>query len=167
MVLPTELEIVPHVGIGPVRFGMTREEVNVALSALAGAKPGRPKGGRSTTIMSYLRGSLQVEFGADGTASFIEVSGDQATLCTYKGCDVFDLPATESFALFAADDASGQHAFSAAGYLFPQLIVALWCADTQYDHKGNVSRSVYATVGVGDARYLEAIRKSRGSSTSS
>jgi hypothetical protein len=164
MTSPVQLEITPHVGIGPVRFGMTRAEADAALSSLPGATPGRPKGGRSATIMCYFRASLQIEFDPDGTASFIEVSGDPATLCTYKGRDVFDLPAPELFALFATDDASGPHAFNASEYLFPELIVALWEADEQYDRKGGESRAVYATVGVGDERYLEAIRKIRGRS---
>jgi len=157
---PTHLDIVPHVGIGPVRFGMTRTEVEAAVAPLSGALPRRSKG-RSSTIDCYFRGSLQIEFDPDGTASFIEVWCDAATLCTYKRHDVFDLPAPELFAIFVADDDSGSHAFAASGYLFTKLIVALWEADEQYDRKRNESRLVYATVGVGDERYLAAIRKVR------
>jgi len=163
---PAQLDIVPHLGIGPVRLGMTRAEVEIALARMPGALPRRRKG-RSSAIDCYFRSSLQVDFDADGTASFIEVWYYPATIFAYKGRDVFDLPAPELFALFAADDASGPHGFVASGYLFPGRIVALWEADEQYDRKGKESRPVYATVGVGDERYLAAIRRIHGGSARS
>ena len=161
-----QLDIVPHIGIGPVRFGMAREEVEAALASVPNALPRRAKG-RSSTIDCYIEGSLQIEFGEDGTASFVEVWCHPATLCTYKGQDVFDLPAPDLFALLAADDGSGHHRYDPSEYLFPELIVSLWDADEQYDRKGNEGRAMYATVGVGDDRYLAAVRKIRGDSAGS
>jgi hypothetical protein len=140
---------------------MTRAEVEATLATVPGALPRHQKG-PSSAIECYFRSSLQIEFNADGTASFIDVWCHPAMLCTYKGRDVFDLAAPDLFALFAGDDTSGPHAYDAAEYLFPELIVALWDADEQYDRKGNESRPVYATVGIGDERYLAAIRKIRG-----
>ncbi len=161
MASPTRFDIVPHVGIGPVRLGMSRAEVEAALAGVPQALPGHTKGS-SATIECYVQASLQIEFEADGTASFVEVSSHPAMLCLYKDQDVFDSPAPQLFALFAADDALGPHVYDPLEYVFPQLIVSLWEADEQYDRRCNQSRPMYATVGVGDERYLAAIRKISG-----
>jgi hypothetical protein len=157
---PTQLKIVPHVGIGPVRLGMTRAEVAAALAVVPNALPGHTERGPSK-VDCYLRASIQIMFEKDETASLIEVACDPSTLCTYKGHDVFDLSGPELFAILAADDLSGEHLYNSSEYVFPELMVALWDADSQYDRKGNESRPVYAAVAVGDERYLALIRKLR------
>jgi hypothetical protein len=157
---PIRFEIVPHQGIGPVRLGMNRTEVEAALAPFPGALPSNPKR-KGSRVQCYYRGSLQVEFTAAGTASFIEVSNDSAFLSLYNGHDVFDLPAPDLFSLFAADDHAGPHQYNSSEYLFPDLIVSLWEADNQYDRKGGYSRPLYATVGVGNADYLAAINALR------
>src|SRR4051812_4911659 len=90
-------DIVPHVGIGPVRLGMLLVEVEAALAALSGAMPGVDK---SSAVRCFFGASLQVEFGrSTSRAQFIGVSNNSHLLCLFKGQDVFDLAAPELFKL--------------------------------------------------------------------
>ncbi|MNV81898.1 hypothetical protein D3C71_1755930 [compost metagenome] len=71
----------------------------------------------------------------------------------YQGRNVFDTPAKDLFALAADLDASGSHRFNRNEYMFPNQILTLWHADTQYDPRER--RVIWGQVGLGDARYLE------------
>lgn len=98
------MEIVPHVGIGQIRLGMSREEAD------------------------WLRDST-IQFDARGTPPvvvFIQVSN--RAYATYRGIDIFEEPATEVVAeivrlegLNPSDYPPGKHQ-----YLFPALKLLLW-----------------------------------------
>ena len=109
------MEIVPHVGIGKVRLGMSREEADWLLE-------------RGMSVDS--RGSPPV-------VVFIEVS--HRASATYRGIDLFDedRPADEVVAeivrlerLDPADYPPGQYE-----YLFPALKMLLWRGDVS-DEEG-------------------------------
>jgi hypothetical protein len=100
------VEIVPHVGIGKVRLGMSREEADWLLD----------------------RGMQIDSAGTPAAVTFIQVS--HRAWATYRGVDVFDedVPAEEVVAaivrlegLDPADYPPGRHR-----YLFPALNMILW-----------------------------------------
>jgi hypothetical protein len=159
MTTPHHFDIIPHVGIGPVRLGMSLAEVDAALAPLPGALPVYKK---SEHGRCFFRASLQIEFGNSGTVQFIGVSNDPDLLCVFEGRDVFDLSAPDLFALIASRERTQTHHYSPLEYLFPDQIVTLYEADEQYDRKGGGTRPVFAEVGVGNAEYLAAIRTIRG-----
>ena len=64
----------------------------------------------------------------------------------------------EHHALIAGRDNSGDWPFDASGFVFPNQIVTLWEADEQYDRLGGEQRPIWALVGLGNQRYLEAVR---------
>jgi hypothetical protein len=68
----------------------------------------------------------------------------------------WSLPARKLFRLLAKAD-GGTHTFSASEYVFPNIIVTLWDADSQYDHLAGESRPVYCQVGVGSREYLRVV----------
>lgn len=100
------LEIVPHVGIGKVRLGMSREEADWLI------EPG-----------------MQIDSaGTPPSVTFIQVS--QRAWATYRGVDVFDEDASadevvaaivELEGLDPADYPPGRHR-----YLFSNLNMILW-----------------------------------------
>jgi len=157
MAEPHELDLVPHLGIGPLRLGMTVAEADAAVGALDGA--GVRKSRRS--LHYFFDAALQFELGGSGRIQFIGVANHPRLLCRYYGHDVFDTPAPELFALIAARE-TGEHSYRSAEYLFPDQVVTLYEAAEQYDRKGNGSRPVWGQVGVGNAEYVAAIRAIRG-----
>ncbi len=83
----------------------------------------------------------------------------------FAGVDVFDEEAGIVFDLIAKHDGGGKHAFdaaSASSYVFPNQVVTLYDADTQYDRVRRRSgltplRRIWAQVGIGTKSYHEAI----------
>jgi hypothetical protein len=155
-----EFRIEPHVGIGPILLGAARDDVRAALFSLS--FPLRISRGRSDY---FCDSSIQVEFGDDDRADFIGCSCCLHYTLTYRGTNVFDVPAEELFALIADNDGSGPHSFNPAEYRFPKQILTLWEADCQYDRLGSEQRSVWGQVGLGNQRYLDDVLRIEGRST--
>ena len=148
-----ELVITPHVGIGPVLLGASRQSVRLAMAGI-----GFPFESSREALDYFAQASIQVEYGEDDTAEFIGVCYHRDFTVTYYGTNVFDTVAPELFVAIAAREASIAPSFDPDGYVFPDQIVTLWEADEQYDRLGGEQRLVYAQVGIGNHRYLEAIR---------
>ena len=86
-----EFEIVPHVGIGPVRLGMLPAEVESALAPFPAAFSRQEKRPPRITISTiHCSSNLQPHRGRQLHSGF----GTHARhICRYRGKDVFDLPA--------------------------------------------------------------------------
>jgi hypothetical protein len=99
-----------------------------------------------------------VEYDSSGRAWFIGVSWwpEIQVQFTLFGTNPWSLPASELFEVLARAD-GGEHSFNSSEYLFRNLIVSLWDADSQYDHLGGENVPVYAQVGIGNSDYLQAI----------
>ena len=149
-----ELIIQPHVGIGPVRLGMKRDEIRNILEGLGGGKPVA----KSAHTDCFFRNSLQVSFEPDESASFIEVYSDAQWTCLFEGADVFDTPADELVRHVERFDSRDPILSTKNGFVFSSLILTLWEADSQDDRKRNETREIFFAVGIGDQRYLAAIR---------
>jgi hypothetical protein len=75
-------------------------------------------------------------------------------LCTYKEVNVFDPPAEQLFSLMVAGEVDAStHKFDDTGYLFPDQILTLYDADSQYDKFRGETRPIWGQVGIGDARW--------------
>ena len=148
-----ELAITPHVGIGPILLGASRQAVRLAVVGI-----GFPLESSRKALDYFAQASIQVEYGDDDTVEFIGICYHRDFTVTYYGINVFDTVAPELFAAIAAREASGDSVFDPSEYVFPNQIITLWEADEQYDRIGGEERLVWAQVGVGNHRYLEAIR---------
>ena len=147
----SEFELLPHVGAGSLRFGMSRAEVRAKLSAL-----GFPLDSEHLTLDHFCESAIRAEY-TDDSLSFIEFWCHERTVARYRGTDVFSVTAEDLFTMIAGFEGGGPHAYDPLEYLFPGQIIALWQADPQYDCRTRQSRVVWGTVGVGDARYLQAV----------
>jgi hypothetical protein len=142
-------EFRPHSGFGPILLGSLQNEVRASMEA-AGFPPQATHG-----ESDYFCGSaVQVEY-TDGRATFIGISSCGDFDAVYRGINVFDLPAKEVFDLMAACEPSGAHIFDEYEHYFPDQVMTLWNADTQYDQIRDESRLVWAQVGIGNAEYAE------------
>jgi hypothetical protein len=122
------------------------------MRAIGGGEPFA----KSAECHLYCDISLLVEY-TDDTVSFIEAYSEEHEYFL-AGMDVFDTPADALIAALERLDTNDAALGERGGYCFPNLIVALWEADTQYDRKGHETRPIFGAVGIGDSRYLSAIR---------
>jgi len=150
-----QLPIICHESIGPIKLGTSRAEIRSVLEEF-GFSLETIRG----TLDYFAEASIQVSYSEDQTVRFIGISFHPSYICTYKGTNVFDLPASELFSVVAASEGDTSiHSFNPDGYVFPVQILSLWDADSQYDRLGGEIRPIWAQVGIGDARYLAAIEK--------
>jgi hypothetical protein len=147
-----EFELLPHVGAGPLRFGMPRANVRTMMSGL-----GLPLDNEHLTLDHFCESAIRAEY-KDDSLSFIEFWCHERTVARYRGTDVFSVTAENLFTLIAGFEGRGPHAYDPSEYVFPEQIIALWGADPQYDCRTRQGRIVWGTVAVGDARYLQAVR---------
>lgn len=147
-------QIKPHLGIGPVRLNASRSDVRETLSAI-----GFPLEHTHGASDYFCEAAIQVEFHDQQRASFIGISCHEAYSVFYLDVNVFDTPAQDLFTLFAERDDSGGHVFRDTDYCFPNQILTLWDADSQYDRLGGEQRVIWAQVGLGSSDYFDAIRK--------
>lgn len=149
---PPYFEIQPHNGVGPVKLGMTRPQVAIALSAYLGNGLNQT----SDPSVDYAFGnSLQIEYDNNGHALFIGVAFYSGCGCDYTllGRHIGDFPAAELFQVLDELDGGTNHSFNESEYYFPNIRMTVWEADSQYDYLGGESRPVYGQVGVANARY--------------
>src|SRR5262245_59677654 len=118
-------EIVPHVGIGPVRLGASREEVRAAIGSA-------PFIWRRFNVDEnhWHQSSLQVHYeGQSQTVESIEVARSDEFVAVYKGIDVHRTTADELVAHVSRDtpfdDSDRELGYS---YLFPAIELSLWRA---------------------------------------
>jgi hypothetical protein len=101
-----EMEVIPHVGIGPVHLGMSREV----------AEPLAPKG---SPFHVAFRGKAKV-------VAFVQLSSRGCA--TYKGIDLFETPADEVIAEIARLENLDTTIYCAGRHqhYFPHLNMILW-----------------------------------------
>jgi hypothetical protein len=149
-----KLSLKPHKSIGPILLGAKRQDVRSSLSAA-----GLPLQVERKRLDFFALSCIQVEYEEDDTASFIGVASDKNIELIYYGTDLFDIDAEISFRHIAEHESNQNHDFTDLEYIFPDQIISLWEADTQYDRKGGERRMVWGQIGIGDDRYLAAIPK--------
>lgn len=143
-------EINPKIGIGPVKLGMSRDEIKSILGE-------QSYSGSNGESDYYYENSLQVEF-TDNLASFIGASYSGEYSVTYRGANVFNTEASKLFRLIAINE-SETHEYDPSEYVFPEQILTLWDADEQYDYTESEKRVIWAQIGAGSQTYLDAINE--------
>jgi hypothetical protein len=146
------LVITPGNGVGPIRFGMSREAARAAMAEI-GMTLARA---RKRVDFFGDENSIQAEY-IDDTASFIGVSCGEQFSCSIYDVDPFDTLAEDLFRLLAKRDGTDVVTYNTTEHCFRTTVVTLYEADEQYDHRGGQRRQVWSQIGVGDARYLAAI----------
>ena len=145
-----DYNVQPLVGIGPVRLGMSRDEVHFAMHARE--TPFR-KGATVTPLTdAFHQSAFQVFYARHAPiVEYIELSRDADFRVLYRGLDVFATLADE-IAAFIARDAS----YNREGrefpysYIFHELQLSLWRPVLPKDDE---SGRFFSTIGIGRKGY--------------
>jgi hypothetical protein len=148
-----EYEVVPHEGIGPIVFGMSREQSRAAMGTTP--ETFRKSGHDATETDAYHHSAFQVFFDKD-IVEYIELSADESVTATYKGRNVFETKAQELVDLVSReapyDPEDPELGYS---YIFPKLELALWRPlkpESEDDPEGRY----FSTIGIGRQGYFSA-----------
>lgn len=144
-----ELRLVPHVGVGPILLGMTKDEVTRAMKAC-----GLNVSSNAHGHLYFFENSIMVEFHPTGDATFIGVSPNKNLRLTFQNTSLFDMEAKRVFHLFQKHEEVTAE-FDEYEHIFPRQIVTLWDADAQYDQNGQKT-AIWGQIGIGDDKYLKA-----------
>ena len=150
--MPAEYEVVPHVGIGPVRLGMTRAESRAALGQEAREFLKGP--GDEVTTDAFHASSFQVFYDASERVEYIELSKSPEVEPIVFGEKILQITADDAVELVqrhaAFDESNPELGYS---YVFPALELALWrpvVPESEDDEEGRT----FSTVGVGVSGYF-------------
>ena len=141
-------EIRPLVGIGPLVFGMGRDEARALLDRLGGG----PCLLRTFTMPdtlpadTFFHSAFQVFYDETERVEFIECSREESFSATLEGKELLEMLADDAVD-FLAGRAPGRWEEDGTTYLTPSLQVSLWRETT-------LERS-FDTVGAGQAGYYK------------
>jgi hypothetical protein len=148
----TVYEAIPHVGVGPVKLGMTRGEVHRVMpgpreSFLKGLNP-------EHETDAYHDSGFQVFYGGEGpVVEYIELSREAGFRVLYRGLDVFATPADQVLAHVPGDATFDPTAPELGyAYVFPDLDLSLWRPVVPESPEDSEGRE-FSTIGIGVAGY--------------
>jgi len=147
-----DLAIVPHQGVGPVRFGMAREDVQREL--------GPPRGPEVRGGHCFWEG-LFVHFDANGRVEFIELANNARFRALFDGVCLHEVPAEEAIRVVARhgsyDENDPELGYT---YVFPELQLSLWRPTRPEPGQApdDIGGRYFAAVGIGAAGYFKWTR---------
>jgi hypothetical protein len=145
----------PFIGIGPVRFGMSRDDVRHAMPEQS--QPFRKGTNGEHETDAFHQNGFQVFYtGATPTVEYIELSRDSGLRALYRDLDVFTTPVDE-VAAFIARDATFDESYweFPYSYIFRELQLILWrpvVPESDTDPDGRY----FSTIGIGRRGYVDA-----------
>src|SRR6266851_1498364 len=115
----------PLVGVGPIKFGQTRREVQAILAGL-----GEPKAElRSPNTDCFFKNAFQVSYDDENRVEFIEAADSDEFQLLFGGESLHQMPTHEAV-LFVSQFADYDRNDPEKGYsyVFPDLQLSLWRA---------------------------------------
>jgi len=144
----SEFEIRPHVGVGPVLLGMTREEVHRVL--------GSPDRLIRENRESFLDGVF-VDFTPEGRAELIELANSPRFRAVFDGVWLHGTPAEDAVAV-VSKHATYDETDPECGYafVFPILDMSLWRRTLPGDRQAatDVAGRYFEAVAIGTRGYF-------------
>lgn len=151
------LEIIPHNGVGPIKFGMKSNQVKEAIKELCGLNYDHSE---SNGLDYFFKSALEVSYDKNGKVDFIGAQPYDGCGCEFTLFNInpYEFDSKTLFDLISKKDHSQIHEYAPYEYIFNELILTLWDADEQYDYKNNESQPVYGQIGIGNHKYQESIK---------
>ena len=146
-----EFVIEPHVGIGPIRLGMTRAEVHETL--------GKPEFTHADRKREEYLGGFMADYNAQGKVESIEIAESERFRGVFEGECLHELPAEQAVAhLTQFDDYDPNDPELGYSYTFIGLQMALWrgiVPEPDQDPDDDTGR-FFEAVSVAEEGYFEA-----------
>ena len=148
--------IQPLIGVGPVRLGMSRDEVRRVMPEPA--KPFRKARTSQHETDAFHQNSFQVFYGGDlPTVEYVELSRGSVVRALYRDLDVFATPADEVVAHIARDSQFDQSDPEIPySYLFRGLQLSLW-RPTIPESDADTDGRCFSTIGIGKRGYYDVV----------
>ncbi|MCC9641603.1 hypothetical protein LOC71_04905 [Rhodopirellula sp. JC740] len=144
-------DILPTVGVGPIRFGMTRADVRQLIG---------PHDGDADEEREWYLEGLAIDFDAAGKVAFIEIAESENFRALLDGECLHELDADSAVAhvekLAPYDTSAPEPGYT---YVFPTLQLSLWRSvvpDASQDSDDPSGRT-FEAVGVGPSGYFPEI----------
>jgi hypothetical protein len=148
-----QFDIKPLVGIGPVRLGMSCEEVRLVM----GVEPNvfQKSQNSQQTADAFHNNGFQVFYtGEQPTVEYIELSRDCDFSVFIDGIDVFSMPANELIMNITQKSNFDQNDPELGySYVFPEWELALWRPVVPENDDENDGR-YFSTIGIGIHGYF-------------
>jgi hypothetical protein len=150
----TIYEVRPLRGVGPVLFGMSREEIRSAMGVPTKAYR---KTGACTLIDAYHRGGFQVFYDEHDRVEYIELSPlDDSFTPVYKGTEVFKMKMGDLTNLISQDAPfDPEDPELGYTYVFPQLEIGVWRPVVPEDDNDPEVQH-FSAIGVGKRGYYSS-----------
>ena len=147
-----DYNVQPLVGIGPVRLGMSRDEVHYAMHAAP--TPFRKDATVAPLTDAFHQSAFQVFYAGDPPiVEYIELSRDADFRALYGGLDVFATPADEIAAFISRHASYNQEGREFPySYIFHELQLSLWRPVASKDDE---SGRFFSTIGIGRKGYYD------------
>jgi hypothetical protein len=145
-------EVVPHVGIGPVRLGMSRDEVRRIMPGPADSFLKGPYAKIETD--GFLECAFQVYYHTNtATVEYVMLARHGGFVAVYRGMNVFDTKA-EYLVAHISRNAQYDRTDPELGYsyIFPELDLSLW-RPTMPESPDDTEGREFMTIGVGVTGY--------------
>jgi hypothetical protein len=141
------------IGIGPIKFGQTRSEVQAILADL-----GQPEAAlRPPNTDCFFQNAFQVSYDEDGRVAFIEAAPSSAFRVQFHSSSLHEMPADDAVRLvsqFAEYDRNDPD--KGYSYIFPALQLSLWRPVLPSADPDDTEGRHFEAVGAGKAGYFDA-----------
>ena len=155
-------DVTPLVGVGPVRFGMSRQDARDALDVPVLSFKKGPSSTSPTD--AFLENAFQVFYDEDNCVEFIELSRGGPFTILYQGTNVFETTAEELLGVVARDMGYDKdRPDQGYSFIFPEVELSLWRQslpedeeDDEYVMDGEEYEkpgTYFDTIGVGTSGY--------------
>ena len=116
-------EIEPGVGMGPVRLGMRRSEVVMALGEPEREHPDWLGVGME---LYWFGASFSASLDGEGTVGALEMNRGGAVVAVFRGVDVLAAPASEAIDVFESSVGPGEYRENCYSFEFHNVRLWLW-----------------------------------------
>src|ERR1043166_9392443 len=142
----SDYTVQPFVGVGPVRFGMSRDEVCQVMPEASRSFRKTPTEPHEVDL--FHQSGFQIFYeGQEPMVEYIELSRDSGIRAHYRDLEVFATPADEVVAYIARDAAFDEKARELPySYIFPGLQLSLWRPVLPEDDDAG---RYFSTIGIG------------------
>jgi len=143
-----EFQILPHKGVGPIKLGMTREEVHAIFG-----EPQFSHGGREMFMDGFM-----TDFNEQDRVEFIELAKSRQFRAVFKGECLHEIPADEAVRHVSKYGQYDQNQRDLGySYLFPDLQLSLWrgTMPTTDQELDDLDGQYFEAVGIAESGYFQ------------